>query len=65
MKVTKTVRSEEKGMKGLHRCSEISYDVTKSDEVTKKVCSYEKCMQLQKRYEVTKNVRKGYEEVTK
>ena len=63
LQVTKNVRSDEKGTKGLQRCYEISY------EATIMVRSYEKGMKLRKRYErVTKrsqNYLPSYEKGTK
>ena len=69
LQVTKNVRSDEKGTKGLQRCYEISY------EAMKMVRRYEKDTKLRKRYErvtkrlqnklpVTKKVRR-YEKDTK
>ena len=73
LQVTKKVRSDEKGTKGLQRCYEISYEVTKKgtklrkryESVMKrlrnKLPSYEKGTKLRKTYELTKR----YERVTK
>jgi hypothetical protein len=65
LQVTKNVRSDEKGTKGLQRDYEINY------QGTKKVRSYKKCTKLRKGtkwlqrwYEITKKVQ-SYEEGTK